>query len=127
MPLVLVIASARAYHEKMETRPVEQCETSVEAWQARVLLLQKELGIRATGPPRYHWEEDALCTQLFAETFISDGTSPGAAAKKVCNQCEVRAECLDRALSCDEEQAGIWGGLSQIQRRRLPDTIKRVY
>ena len=40
------------------------------------------------------------------------------AAKKVCTGCEVRAECLEYALAHDE-RFGIWGGLSERERRRL--------
>ncbi|MBN9325765.1 MAG: WhiB family transcriptional regulator, partial [Cellulomonas sp.] len=39
-------------------------------------------------------------------------------AKKVCTQCEVRAECLEYALANDE-RFGIWGGLSERERRKL--------
>lgn len=39
-------------------------------------------------------------------------------AKKVCLGCEVRAECLEYALGHDE-RFGIWGGLSERERRRL--------
>ena len=39
-------------------------------------------------------------------------------AKKVCRGCEVRAECLEYALEHDE-RFGIWGGLSERERRRL--------
>ena len=39
-------------------------------------------------------------------------------AKRVCMSCEVRAECLEYALEHDE-RFGIWGGLSERERRRL--------
>ncbi len=39
-------------------------------------------------------------------------------AKKICTGCEVRAECLAYALAHDE-RFGIWGGLSERERRRL--------
>jgi WhiB family redox-sensing transcriptional regulator len=39
-------------------------------------------------------------------------------AKKVCTTCDVRSECLEYALSNDE-RFGIWGGLSERERRRL--------
>jgi len=34
------------------------------------------------------------------------------------NNCDVRAECLEYALAHDE-RFGIWGGLSERERRRL--------
>ncbi|MDX6335165.1 MAG: WhiB family transcriptional regulator, redox-sensing transcriptional regulator, partial [Streptosporangiaceae bacterium] len=39
-------------------------------------------------------------------------------AKKVCRGCEVRVECLEYALEHDE-RFGIWGGLSERERRRM--------
>ncbi|MDU5308733.1 MAG: WhiB family transcriptional regulator, partial [Varibaculum cambriense] len=39
-------------------------------------------------------------------------------AKAVCELCEVRDECLSYALENDE-RFGIWGGLSERERRRL--------
>jgi len=40
------------------------------------------------------------------------------ATKKVCLACEVRSDCLEYALANDE-RFGIWGGLSERERRRL--------
>lgn len=39
-------------------------------------------------------------------------------AKRVCVGCEVRVECLEYALANDE-RFGIWGGLSERERRKL--------
>ena len=39
-------------------------------------------------------------------------------AKKVCLTCEVRSECLEYALAHDE-RFGIWGGLSERERRKV--------
>ncbi len=39
-------------------------------------------------------------------------------AKRVCLSCDVRSECLEYALAHDE-RFGIWGGLSERERRRL--------
>jgi hypothetical protein len=47
--------------------------------------------------------------------------SPGGStreAKKICTGCEVKAQCLEYALANDE-RFGIWGGLSERERRRL--------
>ena len=41
-----------------------------------------------------------------------------AEAKKVCLACPVRKQCLDYALANDE-RFGIWGGLSERERRKL--------
>ena len=39
-------------------------------------------------------------------------------AKRICAQCTVKSECLEYALKNDE-RFGIWGGLSERERRRL--------
>jgi len=39
-------------------------------------------------------------------------------AKQICADCRVRAECLEFALRVREPH-GIWGGLTEAERRRL--------
>lgn len=39
-------------------------------------------------------------------------------AKAICDTCSVREDCLSHALSI-REQHGIWGGLSESERREL--------
>lgn len=39
-------------------------------------------------------------------------------AKAICKTCPVQSPCLDYALSI-REQHGIWGGLSEAERRNL--------
>lgn len=64
------------------------------------------------------WQEQALCAQSDPEVFFPEkGTSPKP-AKMVCFRCEVRQECLQYALD-NNERYGVWGGLSERQRRRL--------
>ena len=64
------------------------------------------------------WQERALCAQTDPEAFFPEKGGSTREAKKVCTQCEVRAECLDYALANDE-RFGIWGGLSERERRKL--------
>lgn len=64
------------------------------------------------------WQERALCAQTDPEAFFPEKGGSTREAKKVCTQCEVRAECLDYALAHDE-RFGIWGGLSERERRKL--------
>jgi len=39
-------------------------------------------------------------------------------AKAICNGCAVRQDCLDYAVRI-REQHGVWGGLSESERRHL--------
>ena len=64
------------------------------------------------------WQERALCAQTDPEAFFPEKGGSTREAKKVCTDCEVKAECLEYALANDE-RFGIWGGLSERERRRL--------
>ena len=64
------------------------------------------------------WQDRALCAQTDPEAFFPEKGGSTREAKKVCSGCEVRAECLEYALANDE-RFGIWGGLSERERRKL--------
>ena len=64
------------------------------------------------------WQEHALCAQTDPEAFFPEKGGSTREAKKVCLSCEVRVDCLEYALEQDE-RFGIWGGLSERERRRL--------
>jgi WhiB family redox-sensing transcriptional regulator len=64
------------------------------------------------------WQERALCAQTDPEAFFPEKGGSTREAKRICMGCEVRAECLEYALAHDE-RFGIWGGLSERERRRL--------
>ncbi len=64
------------------------------------------------------WQEQALCAQTDPEAFFPEKGGSTREAKRICVGCEVKAECLEYALSSDE-RFGIWGGLSERERRRL--------
>jgi WhiB family redox-sensing transcriptional regulator len=69
-------------------------------------------------PPELAWQERALCAQTDPEAFFPEKGGSTREAKRVCLACEVRAECLEYALANDE-RFGIWGGLSERERRRV--------
>jgi WhiB family transcriptional regulator, redox-sensing transcriptional regulator len=64
------------------------------------------------------WQGDALCSQTDPEAFFPEKGGSTRDAKKICSQCTVKSECLEYALKNDE-RFGIWGGLSERERRRL--------
>ncbi len=64
------------------------------------------------------WHDEALCAETDPEAFFPEKGGSTREAKKVCIRCDVRPECLDYALAKDE-RFGIWGGLSERERRRL--------
>ncbi len=68
------------------------------------------------------WHERALCAQTDPEAFFPEKGGSTREAKKICTGCEVRSECLSYALANDE-RFGIWGGLSERERRRLKRSV----
>jgi WhiB family transcriptional regulator, redox-sensing transcriptional regulator len=64
------------------------------------------------------WRDRALCAQTDPEAFFPERGGSVREAKRVCRSCEVRAECLEYALENDE-RFGVYGGLSERERRRL--------
>jgi WhiB family redox-sensing transcriptional regulator len=71
--------------------------------------------LHAEGIP---WQALALCAETDPEAFFPEKGGSTKDAKRVCRNCEVRAQCLDFALATDQ-RFGIWGGLSERERRRL--------
>jgi WhiB family redox-sensing transcriptional regulator len=64
------------------------------------------------------WQDRALCAETDPEAFFPEKGGSTREAKRICSGCEVRAQCLEYALAHDE-RFGIWGGLSERERRRL--------
>ena len=64
------------------------------------------------------WMHQALCAETDPEAFFPEKGGSTRSAKDVCRACNVRAECLQYALD-HEERFGIWGGLSERERRKL--------
>jgi WhiB family redox-sensing transcriptional regulator len=75
------------------------------------------------------WRAKAACLDQNSELFFPLGSSGSALdqierAKAVCAGCEVRADCLNWALETNQD-AGIWGGLSEDERRTLRRSRQR--
>jgi WhiB family redox-sensing transcriptional regulator len=71
----------------------------------------------------YNWRDHAACRDTDPELFFPVGTTGNALvqiaqAKSVCCQCEARVDCLEFALSTNQD-SGIWGGTSEEERRKL--------
>jgi WhiB family transcriptional regulator, redox-sensing transcriptional regulator len=64
------------------------------------------------------WAPQARCLQAEPDTFFPEKGGSTREAKRICASCEVRDECLSYALENDE-RFGIWGGLSERERRKL--------
>jgi WhiB family redox-sensing transcriptional regulator len=64
------------------------------------------------------WQERANCLGVDPDLFFPERGASTREAKAVCRGCEVQAECLEYALA-HGEKFGIWGGLSERERRRV--------
>ena len=69
------------------------------------------------------WRNRAACWGQDPDLFFPDGTSAPALlqterAKAVCCQCEVAEACLKWAIETGQD-TGVWGGLSEGERRAL--------
>jgi len=69
-------------------------------------------------PGAESWRLDALCAETDPEAFFPEKGGSTREAKRVCVGCPVRLQCLEYALGNDE-RFGIWGGLSERERRKL--------
>jgi WhiB family transcriptional regulator, redox-sensing transcriptional regulator len=66
------------------------------------------------------WREFARCRGVDPEVFypVSDDEEAADEAKEICALCPVREPCLEFALSTREKN-GVWGGLTERERRRV--------
>ncbi len=82
------------------------------------LRVVRELFLLEPDAEEMGWQDRALCAQTDPEAFFPEKGGSTREAKKVCLTCEVRDDCLEYALGNDE-RFGIWGGLSERERRKL--------
>jgi len=64
------------------------------------------------------WQEHGACVGVDQAIFFPERGESTALAKAYCRVCPVQDECLDHALAVPEK-VGIWGGLSERERRRI--------
>lgn len=68
-------------------------------------------------PPDY-WQDRAACFGVDPDLFFPVSEEEAGPALTFCNTCRIREECLAWALK-NGERYGVWGGLTEQQRRRL--------
>ncbi|KKF02930.1 hypothetical protein WN67_06090 [Mycolicibacterium obuense] len=86
--------------------------------EAAVIELITMLEAQPQSPTDEDWYERALCPQTDPDAFFPEKGGSTKEAKKICLGCPVKQQCLQWALDNDE-RFGIWGGLSERERRRL--------
>jgi WhiB family redox-sensing transcriptional regulator len=68
--------------------------------------------------PDPDWHDYANCLGVDPDLFFPERGASTREAKEVCRSCEVRHDCLEFSLQSGEK-FGIWGGLSERERRRI--------
>ena len=64
------------------------------------------------------WRQRAACRGLDPEVFHPLSDEEAEDAKAVCALCPVRQMCLEHAI-VHREREGVWGGLTERERRRM--------
>lgn len=70
------------------------------------------------------WALDAACRGMDPELWFAERGDSTREAKEVCRTCPVRLECREYAMT-NGEKWGVWGGLSERERRRMRSTRRR--
>lgn len=99
---------AKQNQTRNESRPVELVAT-------RALL---RIPIFRSSNELEGWKKFASCAHTDPEVFFPEKGDSTKQAKKICSSCDVTRQCLEYALDNDE-QFGIWGGLSEQERSKL--------
>lgn len=64
------------------------------------------------------WRNRGACNGLDPAVFFPDSEENAEEAKSICSECAVRLSCLEHALVV-RERDGVWGGLTEKERRRI--------
>ncbi|MCA9308743.1 WhiB family transcriptional regulator [Candidatus Saccharibacteria bacterium] len=64
------------------------------------------------------WRDKGLCSGSDQRMFFPERGESALPAKKVCYGCEFREPCAEVAIERGEK-FGVWGGLSERERRRI--------
>lgn len=64
------------------------------------------------------WSEEAACQGLDIDIFFSSDDGEQKQALELCRACPVQRECLRYAID-QREMYGIWGGMTESERRGI--------
>ena len=86
--------------------------SSAVRWKARMRIGRKHIMLDTS------WQEFSNCLGVDPDLFFPERGASTREAKEVCRGCVVREDCLEFALA-NGEKFGIWGGMSERERRRI--------
>ena len=64
------------------------------------------------------WRQRAACRGVDPDIFYPVSDDDSGEAKALCASCSVRQACLEYSLAARERE-GVWGGLTERERRRI--------
>jgi WhiB family redox-sensing transcriptional regulator len=76
------------------------------------------MGIIAKPDLDTDWKDSSNCLGVDPDLFFPERGASTREAKEVCRGCIVQEDCLEYALA-NGEKFGIWGGMSERERRRI--------
>jgi WhiB family redox-sensing transcriptional regulator len=71
------------------------------------------------------WRALARCRGVDPDVFHPLNDDDATEAKAICDLCPVREVCLEHAIAAREKH-GVWGGLTERERRRLVRRRRRT-
>ncbi len=69
-------------------------------------------------PRLENWQDYSNCLGIDPDLFFPERGASTKEAKEACKACVVREECIEYALETGQK-FGIWGGMSERERRRM--------
>lgn len=72
---------------------------------------------------RADWVNQAECVSSDPDLFFPIRGENATTAKEICATCPVWLDCLEHAVK-GHERHGVWGGLTERERRRIPKNKK---
>lgn len=80
------------------------------------------------GDARAGWIDDAMCRDADPEMFFPEGQGHNdyADARKLCEQCPVKRDCLEDALTLPSWVPGFWAGKTPRELQRIKKQRRRL-
>lgn len=69
------------------------------------------------------WTKSAECRDLDPMVMWPEGRAATIEAKRVCNRCPVKLDCLHHSIDA-KEKGGIWGGKNESERREYEHELR---
>ena len=76
--------------------------------------------------PEPSWHQQAACRDTKLDPYSPDTEELNRFIQVYCNDCPVRAECLEASIHPRFEAAGIWGGLRPDARQKIRRREQRI-